>query len=385
MRPRQTVKREVPNEGVSDMDKPGEKSHRQIVLVLQGGGALGAYQAGVYQALHEAGLEPDWIVGTSIGAINAALIAGNAPEHRLSRLTSFWRKVGYDLPANVLSSLPWGGPIARMMTVVNGIQGFFTPNREALFGSAWPLGAEAAAHYSTAPLRATLGELVDFDRINQRKVRVSVGAASVCTGQMRYFDSRDLQFTIDHVMASGALPPAFPAVRIDNELYWDGGILSNTPLEAIFDDNPRRNALIFSVHVWNPAGTEPSSIGQVITRQKDVQFASRSQNQIMRQKQLHKLRRVITELVNHVPEPERSNAAIRELAEYGCVTQMHVVSLQAPMIDMEDHMKDIDFSGVTIKSRWEAGYGHTRRAIEQAAWEAPVDPLEGVVLHQVSV
>jgi NTE family protein len=366
------------------MDGSDEKSRRQIVLVLQGGGALGAYQAGVYQALHEAGLEPDWIIGTSIGAINAALIAGNAPEHRLSRLASFWRKVAYGLPANVVSSLPWGGPIARMMTIVNGIEGFFVPNHMALSGGA-SMTAETAAHYSTAPLRATLEQLVDFDRINQREVRVSVGAANVCSGQMRYFDSRDLRFTIDHVMASGALPPAFPAVRVEDELYWDGGILSNTPLEAIFDDNPRHNALIFSVHMWNPAGTEPTTIGQVITRQKDVQFASRSQNQVMRQKQLHKLRRVITELVDHIPEPERRSAAIRELADYGCVTQMHVVGLQAPMIDMEDHMKDIDFSGATIKSRWEAGYAHTRSAIEQAPWEAPVDPLEGVVLHQVSV
>ena len=385
MRPNKAVYQEPSRDGFDHMSQRAADSRPRIVLVLQGGGALGAYQAGVYQALHEAALEPDWIIGTSIGAINAALIAGNAPEHRLSRLASFWRKVEYDLPANVLSSLPWGGPFARMMSVANGIHGFFTPNREAMFGSAWPLGAEAAAHYSTAPLRATLGELVDFDRINRREVRVSVGAASVCTGQMRYFDSRDLQFTIDHVMASCALPPAFPAVRIGDALYWDGGILSNTPLEAIFDDNPRHDALIFSVHVWNPAGTEPSTIGQVITRQKDVQFASRSQNQIMRQKQLHKLRRVITEIVDHIPEPERSNAAIQELAGYGCVTQMHVVSLQAPMIDMEDHMKDIDFSSFTIKCRWEAGYEHTRRAIEQAAWEAPVDPLEGVVLHQVSV
>lgn len=184
-------------------------------------------------------------------------------------------------------------------------------------------------------------------------------------------------------MASGALPPAFPAVRIDGELYWDGGILSNTPLEAIFDDNPRNDALIFSVHVWNPAGTEPGTIGQVITRQKDVQFASRSQNQIMRQKQLHRLRRIIAELAEHLPETERRSAAMRELASFGCVTQMHVVSLQAPMIDMEDHMKDIDFSSATLKSRWEAGYDHTRKAIEQAPWEAAVDPLEGVVIHQI--
>jgi NTE family protein len=366
------------------MGSPQEK-RRQIVLVLQGGGALGAYQAGVYQALHEAALEPDWVIGTSIGAINAVLIAGNAVEDRISRLRAFWRKVEHDPPANIVAALPWGGPIARMMTVTSGINAFFTPNRSALLGDAWPLGAESSAHYSTAPLRNTLAELVDFERINQREVRVSVGAANVCTGQMHYFDSRDREFTIDHVMASGALPPAFPAVRIDGELYWDGGLLSNTPLEAIFDDNPRRDALIFSVHVWNPEGAEPNTLGQVMERQKDVQFASRSQNQIMRQQQLHKLRHVITELVAHIPAPQRNDTAIKSLAEYGCVTQMHLVSLQSPMIRGDDHMKDIDFSGTGIRARWAAGYEHTKRAIEQAPWEAPADPLEGVVLHKISI
>jgi NTE family protein len=360
------------------------ESRKQIILVLQGGGALGAYQAGVYQALHEAGLEPDWVIGTSIGAINACLIAGNAVENRLNQIREFWRRVEYALPANLLATLPDGGPLAHWMTMAMGLGDFFSPNPAALLGNNWPLGAAYASHYTADPLRKIIGELVDFDEINRHTTRISVGAANVCTGEMRYFDSRDCAFTIDHPMASAALPPAFPAVRIAGELYWDGGILSNTPLEAIFDDNPRRNALIFSVHVWNPAGQEPATIGQVLTRQKDVQFASRSQSQIMRQKQLHKLRRVITELVDHIPENERKTTAIRELADYGCVTQMHVMSLQAPTLDREDHMKDIDFSGPGIRSRWQAGYAHTCKAIELAPWEEPADPLEGLILHQLS-
>ncbi len=356
---------------------------KQIILVLQGGGALGAYQAGVYQALHEAGLEPDWVIGTSIGAINAGLIAGNKVESRLTRLREFWQRVEYAPYLNWMAALPGGEQLAHWTTMTTGLGGFFCPNLGALFGTVWPLGAENASHYKTDPLRKVISQLVDFDEINRRATRISVGAANVCTGEMHYFDSRDREFTIDHVMASGALPPAFPAVQIDGDLYWDGGILSNTPLEAIFDDHPRHDALIFSVNMWNPAGPAPATIRDVLTRQKDIQFASRSQNQVMRQAQIHKLRHVINELMEHVPEAEKASAIVRELAGYGCVTKMHIVSLQAPMLDREDHLKDIDFSGASIHQRWEAGYEQTRTALSLAPWDAPSNPLEGVILHQL--
>jgi NTE family protein len=356
----------------------------QHVLVLQGGGALGAYQAGVYQALHESGIEPDWVIGTSIGAINASLIAGNAPEHRLARLREFWHRVEYDLPANFLTTFSGGTPLARLMTVTHGLDHFFTPNPAALLGNAWPLPPEDAAYYSTTPLRQTLTDLVDFARINRRETRISAGAASVCTGQMHYFDSRDSEFTIDHVLASGAIPPAFPAIRVNGDLYWDGGILSNTPLEAIFDDNPRRDALIFSVHLWNPDGPEPHTIGEVLTRQKDIQFASRSRNQITRQKQIHRLRHVIAELTSCLPEAERTSNRVRELASYGCLTQMHVVTLEAPTLPGDDSTKDIDFSAATLHARWKAGHTQTLRAIAQAPWTTPADPLEGVLLHRIT-
>jgi NTE family protein len=355
----------------------------QNVLVLQGGGALGAYQAGVYQALHESGMEPDWVIGTSIGAINAALIAGNAPADRIEKLQAFWQRVEYGLPANALSGLPGGTQASRVLTMFSGLPSFFKPNPLALMGNAWPLGAEHAGHYSTAPLRQTLGELVDFDRINRHETRISVGAANVCTSQMHYFDSRDHAFRVEHVMASGALPPAFPAVRVDGELYWDGGILSNTPLEAIFDDNPRRNSLVFSVHVWNPDGSEPVTINQVLNRQKDVQFASRSRSQVERQRQMHKLRHIISKLAQRLPDSERSSNAVAELASYGCLTKIHVVALEAPTLPNEDHTKDIDFSSGGIRARWDAGYAQTKAAITQAPWTAPADPLEGVILHRI--
>ena len=249
----------------------------RIVLVLQGGGALGAYQVGVYEALHEAGIEPDWIIGTSIGAINASLIAGNRREDRLARLDDFWRRVAYGPGQRLAHGLPFGGAqLATWMTIAAGVDAFFAPNILAFAGPQHPLGADRAGYYSTDMLRKTLGELVDFDLINRGGCRLTVGAANVRTAQMHYFDSRDMPFEASHIMASGALPPAFPPVRIGGDLYWDGGILSNTPVEAVFDDNPRRSSLIFAVHLWNPHGPEPATMAEVANRQKDVQYASRA-------------------------------------------------------------------------------------------------------------
>jgi NTE family protein len=271
---------------------------------------------------------------------------------------------------------------ANLLTVAGGIPAFFRPNPLAFWGAHVPLGADAAGYYDTAPLAATLAELVDFGRINQGATRLTVGAANVGTGEMRYFDSRDMELDARHVMASGALPPAFPAVRIDGELYWDGGILSNTPVEAVFDDDPRRNSVIFAVHMWHPRGGEPGTIWEVLNRHKNIQYASRAVSHIARQKQIHRLRHVIAELVQRLPEAERETAAARKLASYGCVTLMHVVRLLAPPLDGEDHTKDIDFSPAGIRSRREAGYQDASRVLATAPWSAEFDPIEGFILHE---
>jgi NTE family protein len=354
----------------------------QIALVLQGGGALGAYQAGVYEALHEAGIEPDWVIGTSIGAINASLIAGNAREKRLPHIKEFWRRMhtrefwglahwpGLDMAASYWS------------TLFGGIPSFFEPNPLAFFGANFPLGADRAGFYSTAPLAKTLGELVDVEMIARCSPRLTVGAAHVRSSRMHYFDSRESAITIRHIMASGALPPAFPAVRLDGELYWDGGILSNTPIEAIFDDIPRRDSLIFAVHMWNPTGPEPASIADVLHRHKDIQYSSRVSSHITRQRQLHKLRHVVSELAKYIPAEKRGDPAVKDLAEYGCLTRMHVVQLLAPRFDNEDYTKDADFSAASIRKRWDAGYADTVRALQRAAWNDSSDPLEGVIMHE---
>ena len=356
----------------------------QIVVVFQGGGALGAYQAGVYQALHNSGIEPDWIVGTSIGAINAALICGNRPKDRLCALEAFWKLVSHK------SHFPiWPGfetmsqAMSNFHTMSCGIRGFFRPNPLAYWGPHVVLGAENASYYSTSPLEKTLLELVDFDRISQGKLRLTVGAANVRTSQMRYFDSRDTDLNVKHIMASGALPPAFPAVRIDGELYWDGGILSNTPAEVIFDDNPRRSSLVFAVHMWNPNGPEPQTMWDVAHRTKDIQYSSRVATHITRQAQLHRLRHVIKALSDLLPENVREKEDVRALSAYGCLTRMHVVRLLAPSLKYEDQTKDIDFSPAGIRERWEAGYERMMRTIEEAPWTAEFDDLDGVLFHEL--
>jgi NTE family protein len=357
----------------------------QIVLVFQGGGALGAYQAGAYQALHEAGVEPDWVIGTSIGAINASLIAGNAIKDRLPRLREFWQRTKYSAFTQLAAALPSVGQMAANgMTMVTGLSGIFEPNPWAFLSLTTPLGSERAAYYSTQPLRRTLEELVDTDRLTVGTPRLTVSAANVQSGEIRYFDSRKTPLTINHIMASSALPPAFPAVRIDGELYWDGGILSNTPIEAVFDDIPRRSGLTFLVHVWSPSGPEPDSILKVMARQKDLQYASRASSHITRQKQIHRLRRIIAELVKELPDDVRSRPDLKEMAVYGCLTRMHVVRLLAPPLHGEDHAKDIDFSPEGIRARWDAGYTATARVLTQKPWTRQYDVTEGFILHEAA-
>ena len=355
----------------------------QVVLVLQGGGALGAYQVGVYQAMHEAGIEPDWVIGTSIGAINASLIAGNPPEQRLARLHAFWDQMEQSgAPSEAPDWFGLGKMTANLTTVMRGIPNFFTLNLHALRGSTATLGVESASYYSTKPLRYTLTSLVDFDYLCECHTRMTVGAVNVCSGEMHYFDTSKERLDVDHVMASGALPPAFAAIRIDGQPYWDGGIYSNTPIEAVLDDKPRRDSVIFAVNVWHQTGPEPESILQVMGRQKDIQFASRADSHILRQKQIHRLRHVIRELHKQIPAAKQADEKVKELASWGCGTTMHVAHLVAPRLDGEDHTKDIDFTPGGVLARRQAGYADTLRMIERAPWEAPADPIEGVIEHR---
>jgi NTE family protein len=355
----------------------------QVVLVLQGGGALGAYQAGVYQALHEAGLEPDWVIGTSIGAINGALIAGNREDERLAKLDGFWDKLRLS-PTIELMAAPWARHwYANFATTLSGVPGFFTPRAIPWGGIYAPLGVYASSWYRTEALQQTLAGLLEPELFGHRAPRLTVGAVGVTSGELAYFDSAKCKLELEHIMASGALPPAFPAIRIEGEPYWDGGIYSNTPIEAVMDDHPRRDSVIFNVNVWQSQGPAPNSIWEVLGRQKSIQYASRAESHIARQKQIHRMRHIIRRLKRHLPAEQQNDPELQDLTSHGCGTTMHVVRLLAPEHDGGgDYTKDIDFSPDGLAARREAGYADARAMLERRPWLAPVDPMEGVIIHQ---
>jgi NTE family protein len=365
----------------------------QVVVAFQGGGALNAYQGGVYQALHEAGIEPDWVIGTSSGAINAGIIAGNPPGQRVDRLREFWTSMEYkpwweDSPLLA----PWLGQ-SRLLTEMSnqaahvaaffgGVPGYYAPNHAlALGGVNAPLGVERASLYTTEALGKTMAALTEPEWFNSGKPRLTVGTVNVKTGRMHYWDSARMPLDLNHVLASAALPISFPAVRIDGDPYWDGGIFSNTPIEAVFDDNPRRDSIVFADQMWHSSGPEPQTFLDVLSREKDIQFASRDATYIARQQDLHRLRHVVRELVRLMPEGQRDTPEVKELAAYGCKTFMHIVRLNAPYIEGEGNSRDFDFTREGIRLRWKAGHDDTARVLEQRPWEAEVDPMVGVAVH----
>jgi NTE family protein len=354
------------DKSVADHRFPG-----QVVLVMQGGGAQGSYQAGAYQALHEAGIEPDWVIGTSIGALNGAIVAGNCAACRLDRLREFWAQFETNLPE------PW----SRLKALLTGVPGFYRPNPALAWGVETKVGIEQAGFYCVDPLKKLLPKLVDFNLINGGKPRFTLGLVGVRSGEMRYFDSNTERIGLDHVMGSGAIPPSFPAVRIDGESYWDGGIYSNTPVEAVFAEDPRVSSVIFAVQIWHARAPEPESIAQAFMREKDIMFGSRARNHIARQAQIHRMRHAVRELVNMLPAECKSVPEVKKLAELGCGTTMHLVEINAEPIDGETNARDYDFSRVAINARWQAGYADTHRMIERRPWNDAVDPAVGVAVY----
>ena len=364
--------------------------YERIALVLQGGGALGAYQAGVYRALDELELHPNWVAGISIGAVNAAIIAGSPPELRVSRLEEFWRSVSYR------SWWPWrpaGDELLRfhntlgvMSTAVFGNPGVF----RARSLSPWlarPGTDAAVSYYDPEPLRRTLERLVDFDRIRDGETRLSIGALNVRTGRTRYFDSAVEPIGPDHVLASSALPPTFPAVEIDGELYWDGGIESNTPLTAVLDATPRADTLCFMLDLFSPEGRVPTRMNEVMPRQSDIAFASRSDWSVANFKEKHELRRAIGALYHQLPEEMRRNPAIAALAEQGCTTTMNIVRLAYRASIPEVELKDADFSQSSIDGRMRAGYEDTIARCAQLRSRIPAPHLSGpsgVIVHDLT-
>jgi NTE family protein len=356
--------------------------HDHSILVLQGGGALGAYQAGVYEGMAEQGFAPDWVTGVSIGAINAALIAGNPPERRLSRLRAFWDQLSSGMPLVAPAFLDplrlAFNRVSATATMTFGVPGFFVPRVPPPYLA--PEGSqEALSVYDTSPLHTTLLDLIDFDLINAKKVRLSVGATNLLTGNSEYFDNREMTITPEHIMASGALPPGFPPVIIGGDHYWDGGIVSNSPLWYVLDDSPRISAMIVQVDLFSAKGQLPANLDQVLERAKDIQYSSKTRFNTNRIKELEEMRVALGRLLAKLPAKLRSDPDYRLLAPFAeyrrNITIMHLINRR---LDSASSAKDYEFSRATMLQHWETGLEDVRRTVAHPDWIDATEIVDGV-------
>jgi len=366
----------------------GATPHEECILVLQGGGALGAYQAGVYESLAAMEQVPDWVAGISIGAINAALIAGNVPERRVERLREFWEGVSsspFAAPAlpSALNQLDGARDAVNetnaTMAMLFGVNGFFTPRIPA--APFQPPGTLAAiSYYDTEPLKKTLERLIDFDLLNSDRVRCSVGAVSITTGNFKYFDTRHRGQVIDarHIMASGALPPGFPPIEIDGEFYWDGGLVSNTPLQYVLDQPGRRERLVFQVDLFAARGAMPATLAEANEREKDIRYSSRTRLnttfELRRQATLQAAKRLVAKL----PASLRDDPDAKALAALPAEAAVSVVHLIYRSKHYESQSKDYEFSRASMLEHWAAGMTDTQTTLEDPRWLGREVPSHGV-------
>ncbi|MGH8041867.1 MAG: patatin-like phospholipase family protein [Rudaea sp.] len=375
------------------------RGYETVALVLQGGGALGAYQCGVYAGLHEAGIRPDWFAGISIGAINAAILAGNAPEHRIARLREFWNRISIPavaLPEPVLewknqwlNALPPGSPVrewanslSAMTALWLGQSGFFVPRSPPPYATV-ARGAGAMSFYSTAPLKRTLEEFIDFGRINHGPERFTVGAVNVRSGNLVHFDNRKMPIRVEHVMASGALPPAFAAVEIDGEYYWDGGVVSNTPLEYVIEVEPRRDTLALQVDLWSARGTIPSTLADVLEREKDIRYSSRTRRGTDHVAERQRRRLALGQLLEQLPGKRFPPKLAQLLEPWTCSKRLNIVHLIYQAKSYEAQYKDYAFGAVTMRGHWDAGSRDMQRTLAHPDWFVPPPRDIGVVTHDI--
>jgi len=358
----------------------------RIALVLQGGGALGAYQGGVYQALHEAGLEPEWVSGVSIGAVNAALIAGNAPERRLAALSEFWDRV---TDRTIWPFTPDGdiyrqtrNTVSALTTALFGQPGLFNPHKV----NPWflvPGAKDATSFYDNTEMKHTLEELVDFKRLNEGDVHFSVGAVNIMTGNFVFFDNRKEEIRIEHVLASGALPPAFPMVKIGTDYFWDGGIVSNTPLQHLLAQDDDINSLVFQVDLFSARGELPRTMSDVLGRQKDIQYSSRTRQVTDSFARLQRWKRRAYEALVKVPEADLTpeQRAMRE--KLASLPQATILQLIYQQKSYEGNARDYEFSADSMHEHWNNGHEDTLATLKRKDWLEMPPPDIGVVTHDV--
>jgi NTE family protein len=358
----------------------------RIALVLQGGGALGAYQVGVYEALHEAGIEPGWVSGVSIGAVNSAIIAGNPPERRLERLATFWQRI---TDRKVWLHTPDGdiyrearNATSSLYTTLLGQPGFFAPHQV----SPWltPAGARAAtSYYDNAPLRETLLELVDFELLNAGACRFSVGAVNVLSGNFIFFDNQTTEIAPEHVMASGALPPAFPAVKIGTDYFWDGGIVSNTPLQHLLAQDDDVSSLVFQVDLFSAHGALPRTIQDVAGRQKDIMYSSRTRQVTDMFQRLQRWKARAYRALLKVPEADLTDEERAMRDKLAMLPTHTIIQLIYQQKIYEGNAKDYEFSGTSMREHWLSGHEDTKRALNRKDWLTMPPDNTGILTHDV--
>ncbi len=358
-----------------------QKNEKQI-LVLQGGGALGAYQAGAYEALAAEGLEPNWVAGISIGAINAALISGNRPENRVRQLRAFWEKVSSGLQGSSYIPGDHGRSIfnetSSWLTTLFGIPGFFSP-RFPPPSLAFPGTDAALSFYDTSPLRNTLDELIDFDILNNSSMRMSAGAVNIKSGNFKFFDTRTDKLNADHIMASGALPPGFPPVVIDGEAYWDGGLVSNTPLQYVIDeDRGDKNLCIYQVDLFPAEGLVPKTILESAEREKEIRFSSRTRLNTTAALESQRLRKAAQNILAKLPAELRDSPDAKilcEKAREAAITVMHLINRPT---DHDSQSKDYEFSRLSVEEHWEAGRKDVEHSLHHPDWRNRELPQHGM-------
>lgn len=346
-----------------------------VALVLQGGGALGSYQGGVFEELELNAIRPGWVAGISIGAVNAALIAGNPPEKRVAAIKAFWKIATGGLPGFILPEndmvREWAHLWSAGAIATFGVPGFFRPNWTPPFMA--PKGsAESVSFYDTQPLAKTLNDLVDWDLLNNGPVRVSIGAVDVESGNFVFFDNRaeglegggqHVRIDVRHIMASGALPPGFPAVEIDGRHYWDGGIVSNTPLGYIIENQPASDMLVFQVDLFPAAGPLPQELSDVWSREKDIRFSSRTRqvtDQYIRQRREHEtIRRLLAKLPKGM-DNDPDVAALRAAVSDHAVNVVHLIYKSRAW---QTGARDFEFSSQTSRDNWRQGRDAVRQSV----------------------
>lgn len=360
--------------------------YEQTALVLQGGGALGSYQAGAYESLDQAGVYPDWFAGISIGAINAAIMAGNAPKDRVERLRTFWEEITetfFHPPFGDLLPRQSHAALSSLLGATYGIPGFFVPQ----IPPGWlqtPINQDLLSYYDTTPLRNTLLRYIDFDRINAKDVRLSLGAVNVRTGNFAYFDNTQLTIKPEHIMASGALPPGFPPVRIDGEEYWDGGLVSNTPLAYVLDNSDGDDTLIFQIDLFSATGPMPHSMDMVEERRKDIVFSSRTRLNTDEFREKHALKQAICELAKHLPKEKKSDPALAKFIELGESREVSIVHLIYRPNHYNGPTKDYEFSRRSMREHWRAGLHDGQKTLAHDDWKTPPSDKQGIAVYDLT-